>query len=160
MTFQKASSGLVLAGLILSAGFSVNALAQDPAAKPAAPADQTAGQAPAAQPQVDAAAADAALKQRLQAVVAAINGKSKLAAGNFNEQFTKESPVDAVQKALDSMRSGVGNCQPTARMQTSNPIATSVLLSCQKGFVPLEIAVEPQAPYRITGMLLHPAYWK
>lgn len=159
MTFQKARSGLVLAGLILSAGFSVNALAQDPAAKPEAPADQAAGQAPA-QPKVDSAAADAALKQRLQAVVTAINGKGKIAASNFNEQFTKESPVDAVQKALDSLRSGVGNCQPVARMQASNPIATSVLLSCQKGFVPLEIAVEPQAPYRITGMLLHPAYWK
>jgi hypothetical protein len=156
MTFHKARGGLVLAGLILSAGFSVNALAQDTAAKPEAPADQAAGQAP----KVDAAAVDAALKQRLQAVVSAINGKGKIAASNFNEQFTKESPVDAVQKALDSMRSGLGSCQPAARMQASNPIATSVLLSCQKGFVPLEIAVEPQAPYRVTGMLLHPAYWK
>lgn len=159
MTLQKARGSLVLAGLILSAGFSVNALAQDPAAKPAAPADQAAGQA-AAQPQVDAAAVDAALKQRLQAVVTAINGKGKIAANNFNEQFLKESPVDAVQKALDALRAGTGSCQAVGRMQVSNPIASSVLLSCQKGFVPLEIAVEPQTPFRITGMLLRPAYWK
>lgn len=156
MTLQKARSGLVLAGLVLSAGFSVNALAQDAAAKPAeAPADQA-----AAQPKVDAAAVDATLKQRLQAVVAAINGKSKIAASNFSEPFIKESPVDAVQKAFDSLRSGTGSCQPVGRMQVSNPITASVLLSCQKGFVPLEMAVEPQAPYRITGMLLRPAYWK
>ena len=92
--------------------------------------------------------------------VTAIEGKSKLAASNFNEEFLKQSPIDNVQKALESIRTGVGSCQAVARMESPTPLATSVLLNCTKGFVPMELAVEPKAPYRISGILLRPAFWK
>lgn len=85
------------------------------AAKAAAP--QAAPAAQAVPANVDAAAADAALRKRLQAVVAAMDGKSRLAANNFNEEFLKNSPIDTVQKALDSVRTGVGSCQTVGRME-------------------------------------------
>ncbi|MEX8193430.1 hypothetical protein [Comamonas guangdongensis] len=163
MVSTKTSKALCLAAVLAAAGFMSSAQAQNDtpadAAAPAAAAAQAAPAAPAA-PNVDAAAADAALRKRLQAVISSLDGKNKLAASNFSEQFLKNSPIDVVQKALDSMRAGVGSCQPVGRMQSSSPIATSVLLGCTKGFVPLELAVEPQAPYRISGILLRPAFWK
>lgn len=153
MSFTKTRHALCLSALLATAGFMSGAQAQTEA-----PAPEAAAQSPAVN--VDAQAADAALRKRLQAVVAAIEGKSKLAASNFNEEFLKQSPIDNVQKALDSVRTGVGTCQAAGRMESPNPIATSILLNCTKGFVPMELAVEPKAPYRISGILLRPAFWK
>lgn len=161
MSFTKTRHALCLSALLATAGFMTGAQAQTDApaadnAKAAAPAVA----APAAPANVDAQAADAALRKRLQAVVTAIDGKSKLAASNFNEEFLKTSPIESVQKALDSIRTGVGSCQAVGRMESPTPLATSVLLNCTKGFVPMELAVEPKAPYRISGILLRPAFWK
>lgn len=160
MSFTKTRHALCLSTLLAAAGFMTGAQAQTDApaadnAKTAAPAA-----APAVPANVDAQAADAALRKRLQAVMTAIEGKSKMAASNFNEEFLKQSPIDNVQKALDSIRTGVGSCQPAGRMESPTPLATSVLLNCTKGFVPMELAVEPKAPYRISGILLRPAFWK
>lgn len=156
MNIQKTRNVFLLTGLMAAAGFMTSAQAQDNSA--AAPAAQA---APAqAAPTVDAAAVDAALRKRLQAVVAGMDGKTKLAANNFTEQFLQSSPIATVQGALDSLRTNLGTCKPIGRMQSENPVATSVLLDCNKGFLPLEFAVEPQSPYRISGILLRPAYWK
>ena len=159
MSFTKARHALCLSALLASAGFMTAAQAQTDA--PAADNAKAAAPAAAAAPaNVDAQAADAALRKRLQAVVTAIEGKSKIASSNFNEEFLKQSPIDNVQKALDSIRTGVGSCQAVGRMESSTPLATSILLNCTKGFVPMELAVEPKAPYRISGILLRPAFWK
>lgn len=154
MVFSKTSKALYLTTLLASAGFMASAQAQQPAAPAAAP------QAEAPAVNVDAAAADAALRKRLQSITTALDGKSKLAANNFTEEFLKNSPLDTVQKALETVRTGVGSCQTAGRMQTGTPIATSVLLNCAKGYVPLEFAIEPKEPYRIVGISLHPAFWK
>ena len=156
MSFTKTRHALCLSALLATAGFMTGAQAQTDA--PAA--DNAKAAAPAVPANVDAQAADAALRKRLQAVMTAIEGKSKMAASNFNEEFLKQSPIDNVQKALDSIRTGVGSCQAVARMESPTPLATSVLLNCTKGFVPMELAVEPKAPYRISGILLRPAFWK
>ena len=155
MSSNKTRNALCLTALLAAAGFMTGAQAQQ---QPAAQGAQADAAAPAVN--VDAAAADAALRKRLQAITTALDGKSKLAANNFSEKFLQNSSVDAVQKALDTVRTGVGSCQIAGRMQTGTPLATSVLLNCTKGFVPFEFAIEPQAPYRIEGMSLHPAFWK
>ena len=110
MITTKTRNAVCLTALLAAAGFMTAAQAQPDAAatdaaKAAAP--QAAPAAQAVPANVDAAAADAALRKRLQAVVAAMDGKSKLAANNFNEEFLKNSPIDTVQKALDSVRTGV-----------------------------------------------------
>lgn len=163
MVFTKTSKALYLTALLASAGFMTGAQAQTQPAAPAANAAQNApAEAAAPAVNVDAAAADAALRKRLQAITAALEGKSKIASSNFSEKFLQNSPLDSVQKALDTVRTGVGNCQATTagRMQTGTPVAASVLLNCAKGYVPLEFAIEPQSPYRIEGISLHPAFWK
>ena len=158
MVFSKTSKALYLTALLASAGFITSAQAQQPATPAANAAQGAADAAPAVN--VDAAAAEAALRKRVQAITTALEGKSKIAANNFSEKFLQNSPVDSVQKALDTVRTGVGSCQVAGRMQTGTPVATSVLLNCTKGYVPLEFAIEPQSPYRIEGISLHPAFWK
>lgn len=158
MVSTKTSKTLLLTAVLASAGFMASAQAQQPAAAAANGAAPQADAAPAIN--VDAAAADAALRKRLQAITAALDGKTKLASNNFTEEFLKNSPLDTVQKALETVRTGVGTCQTAGRMQTGTPIATSVLLNCTKGYVPLEFAIEPKEPYRIVGISLHPAFWK
>ena len=158
MVFSKTSKALYLTALLASAGFMASAQAQ-PAA-PAANTQNAPAEAAAPAVNVDAAAADAALRKRLQAIITALDGKSKIAANNFSEKFLQNSPLDSVQKALDTVRTGMGSCQAAGRMQTGTPIAASALLNCTKGYVPVEFAIEPQAPYRIEGISLHPAFWK
>jgi hypothetical protein len=110
--------------------------------------------------QIDGPAVEAALRKRVQAIVAALDGKTKVAASNFDEDFLKESPIADVQKAMATVHSNVGTCQQVGRAQGPNPVTIGVLLNCQKAYVPMELAVEPKVPYRITGMLLRPAYGK
>lgn len=171
MRNEKTRGASLLAGLLLAGACVAAAQAQEPAAAAGAPMpaeaaadtgapNAAAGTGAAGGDAADTAAVDAGLRKRLQAVVAALNGKGKLAADSFSELFLQQSSVEVVQKALDSLRGNVGACQPVGRMQTSNPAATSVLLNCQKAYMPLELAVANQAPYRITGVLLRPAYWK
>lgn len=158
MSSNKTRNALCLTALLAAAGFMSSAQAQP--AEAAEGTQAAPAQAAPAPVNVDAAAADAALRKRVQAVLGATEGKNKLAASNFSEQFLKNSPVDAVQKALDGLRAGVGSCQPVGRMESPSPLATSLLLNCTKGFVPMELAIEAQAPYRISGILLRPAFWK
>ncbi|MDL5037963.1 hypothetical protein [Comamonas resistens] len=161
MVFTKTSKALYLTALLASAGFMTGAQAQtQPAASAANAAQNAPAEAAAPAVNVDAAAADAALRKRLQAITTALDGKSKIASSNFSEKFLQNSPLDSVQKAMDSIRTSVGSCQTAGRMQTGTPVAASVLLNCTKGYVPLEFAIEPQSPYRIEGISLHPAFWK
>lgn len=162
MNIQKTGSAFLTTALMVIAGFTATAQAQEGAATQApAPAAASAKEPAApALSTAEAAAADAALLKRVQAIVAAADGKSKLAANNFSEEFLKQSPIDAVQKALASLHTGMGSCKPVARMQSGNPLATGVMLDCAKGFAPMELAVEAKAPYRITAMMLRPPFWK
>ncbi|CAM4171339.1 hypothetical protein COAQ111491_08150 [Comamonas aquatilis] len=160
MNMQKTGSALLTTALMAAAGFTATAHAQEGAATPAPAAAAAQEPAAPAPSNVDAAAASAALLKRLQAIVAAADGKSKLAANNFTEEFLKQSPMDAVQKALASLHTGMGSCKTVARMQSGNPLATGVLLDCAKGYAPLELAVEAKAPYRVTAMMLRPPFWK
>ena len=91
MVSTKTSKTLLLTAVLASAGFMASAQAQQPAA-PAA--NGTAAQADAAPAiNVDAAAADAALRKRLQAITAALDGKTKLASNNFTEEFLKNRQI-------------------------------------------------------------------
>lgn len=157
MNIQKTGSAFLTTAVMLAAGFALTAQAQDGAAS--APAAAPAA-ADAALANVDAAAANAALLKRIQTIVSAVDGKNKIAANNFSEEFLKQSPIDAVQKALTSLHTGMGSCKPVARMESSTPVAAGVLLDCAKGYAPMELQVEAKAPYRISAMMLRPPFWK
>ena len=51
-------------------------------------------------------------------------------------------------------------CRIAGQVRSPVSYAGSYLLQCDKAFVPMEIAVEDKAPYRIHSMLIRPGYWK
>lgn len=146
-----------LATTLLAAVVAAPALAADDntAAAPA-PAEAQAQQAPQPNP-----AAEKALNQRFQSIFAAFEGKAALPdAKNFTEDFNKQVTTEQVKGVLQQVHESVGACKVAAQMRSPVSFASGFLLQCEKAFVPMDIAVEEKAPYRIHSLLIRPGYWK
>ena len=143
---------------LLAAAVAAPALAADDnaTAAPAAPADAQQQQAPKPNP-----AAEKALGQRFQSIFAAFEGKAALPdAKSFTEEFNKQVTGEQMKDVLQQVHQSVGTCKIAAQMRAPVSFATSYLLQCEKAFVPMDIAVEEKAPYRIHSLLIRPGYWK
>jgi len=145
---------------ILAAALAAPAFAADPA--PAAaptPADAAAPQqqqAPKPNP-----AAEKALGQRFQSIFAAFEGKAALPdSKSFSEEFNKQVTPEQMKEVLQQVHQSVGACRVAAQMRVPTSYASGYLLQCDKAFVPMDIAVEEKAPYRIHSLLIRPGYWK
>lgn len=122
----------------------------------AAPAAEAAPQAPAPNP-----AAEKALAQRFQALLAAFDGKAALPdVKAFTEDFNKQVTADQMKQVFNDVRQSVGSCKVGAQMTSPTPYITSYLLQCDKAYVPMDIGIEEKAPYRVHSLLIRPGYWK
>ena len=149
-----------LASAILAAAFAAPAFVADPA-----PAAAQGNPAPQQQPQQEAPkpnpAAEKALAQRFQSVFAAFQGKGALPdSKSFSEEFNKQVTPDQMKEVLQQVHQAVGSCQIAAQMRIPTSYAAGYLLQCDKAFVPMDIAVEEKAPYRIHSLLIRPGYFK
>ena len=134
------------------------------AADEAAPAAQAAPAAASAEAQLPAPnpAAEKALGQRFQAILAAFEGKAALPdAKNFTDDFNQQVTPEQIKETFQQVRQSVGgNCKLTGQMRSPVSFAGGYLLQCEKSFVPMELAVEEKAPYRIQSLLIRGGYWK
>ena len=150
-----------LATAILAAAVAAPAFAAEDnaAAQPAPPQGDAAPQqqqAPKPNP-----AAEKALGQRFQAVFAAFEGKAALPdAKSFTEDFNKQVSSEQMKEVLQQVHQSVGACRVAAQMRVPTSYAAGYLLQCDKAFVPMDIAIEEKAPYRIHSLLIRPGYWK
>lgn len=142
---------------VLAAAVAAPAFAADEAAAPAAAqGDAAQQQAPKPNP-----AAEKALGQRFQSIFAAFEGKAALPdSKNFSEEFNKQVTPDQMKEVLQQVHQSVGACRVAAQMRVPTSYAAGYLLQCDKAFVPMDIAVEEKAPYRIHSLLIRPGYWK
>ena len=142
---------------VLAAAVAAPAFAADEAAAPAAAqGDAAQQQAPKPNP-----AAEKALGQRFQAVFAAFEGKAALPdAKSFTEDFNKQVSSEQMKEVLQQVHQSVGACRVAAQMRVPTSYAAGYLLQCDKAFVPMDIAIEEKAPYRIHSLLIRPGYWK
>ena len=101
-----------------------------------------------------------ALVQRFQSFLIAYNGNGALPPDSLAPQFAQQLSLDQIQKILAGLRGNVGGCQAVGRMQGSDAAGASFLLHCEKGYMPVSINIESQAPFRITGLLIQPTFWK
>ena len=146
-----------LATAVLAAAMAAPAFAADEAAAPA-PAQGDAAQQQAPKPNP---AAEKALGQRFQSIFAAFEGKAALPdSKNFSEEFNKQVTPDQMKEVLQQVHQSVGTCRVAAQMRVPTSYAAGYLLQCDKAFVPMDIAVEEKAPYRIHSLLIRPGYWK
>ena len=157
------------AATLLSACAAATAFAADEATPAAgnAPAQQQAapaaaeGQQPAAAPAPNPAA-EKALGQRFQAILAAFEGKGALPdAKSFTDDFNQQVTPEQIKETFQQVRQSVGgNCKLTGQMRSPVSFAGGYLLQCEKSYVPMELAVEEKAPYRIQSLLIRGGYWK
>ena len=151
------SSRQALACLALASTFAT-AYAADEAATAAAPApaESAAPALPAPNP-----AAEKALNQRFQAILSAFEGKGAMPdAKSFSDEFNKQATPEQIKEVLQQVRQSVGSCRLVAQVRSPLSFAGSYLLQCDKAFVPVDMAVEEKAPYRIHSLLIRSGYWK
>lgn len=119
---------------------------------------QTAGtpQLPAPNPE-----AAQAVQRSIAALVQAANTRGPLlTTKEFTDSFNEKISAAQLQQALSQMHQIVGNCSLAGQVPIPVSIVGSYLLNCDKAFVPVELAVEEQAPYRIHTLLIRPSYSK
>lgn len=147
---------------ILAAALAAPAFAADPAPAAApAPADAAAPQQQQQQAPKPNPAAEKALGQRFQSIFAAFEGKAALPdSKSFSEEFNKQVTPEQMKEVLQQVHQSVGACRVAAQMRVPTSYASGYMLQCDKAFVPMDIAVEEKAPYRIHSLLIRPGYWK
>ena len=170
---SSASRQILLCAALTAATWTAAYAAEDtPAASPAAtpeaaaPSTSSPNAADAKQPAAPALpapnpAAEKALAQRFQSMYAAFEGKAAVPdSKNFTEDFNKEVNTEQIKQVLQQVHQSVGACRIAGQVRSPVSYAGNYLLQCDKAFVPMEIAVEDKAPYRIHSMRIRPGYWK
>jgi len=157
---QRMSRHALLSTALACAAFAAQAQSTPEAssapAASAAPSSEAAPQAPAPNP-----AAEKALAQRFQALLAAFEGKAALPdAKTFTDDFNKQVNGDQMKQVFNDVHQSVGSCKVAAQMTSPTPYITSYLLQCDKAYVPMDIGIEEKAPYRVHSLLIRPGYWK
>lgn len=124
--------------------------------KPASPAATPTPQQPLPNP-----AAEQALKKHFQAIFSAFEGKTAVPdAKNFTEEFNKQASPEQLKQVFAQVHQTVGDCHIAGQMRSPISYIGSYLLQCDKAFVPMDIAVEERAPYRVHSLLIRPSYNK
>ena len=62
--------------------------------------------------------------------------------------------------ALAAITGWVGSIGSVLKDDGRVRAGASCLLHCEKGYMPVSINIEPEAPFRITGLLIQPTFWK
>lgn len=154
-----------LAGLALSASVGSVAWAQTSATvQPTPPAQSAATTSAAPAPAAPALPAlnpeaEKALEQHFRMIFWALEGKRAVPdAQNFSASFNQQITTEQLQKVFEQVHKNLGNCSLAGQIQSPVSFVGSYLLQCEKGYVPLDIAIEETAPYRVHSLLIRPAY--
>lgn len=151
------SKKLRLAGFALGLALAGNTWAQNTSAAPGATAA-----APAAPtlPPPDPAA-EKALQRHFQAIFTALQGKAAVPdAKNFTDDFNQQVSAAQLKQVFNQVHQTVGDCRIAGQLKSPVSFVGGYLLQCDKGFVPMDIAVEDKAPYRVHSLLIRPGYSK
>lgn len=149
-------TGLALGFTLSGAALAQNTNAAPPAEATATPAMATAPVLPAPDPE-----AEKALEQKFRAIYWALEGKSTVPdSQNFTENFNNQIKTEQLQQAFTQFHKNLGSCTLAGKLKSPVSFVGSYLLQCEKGFVPIDIAVEQAAPYRVHSLMIRPAYIK
>ncbi len=101
-----------------------------------------------------------AVVQRFQGFLIAFNGNGAMAPDSLSPSLTQQISPAQLQQMLAGLRSNVGPCQAIGRMQTTDAANAGFLLNCEKGYMPVNLTIDGQPPYRVNGLLIQPTFWK
>ena len=106
-------------------------------------------------------AVDQAMLQRFQALFQAIEGKAPVPdSKQFTDAFNQQVTGAQLQQLLRDIHTTTGTCSIAGQMRAAASFISSFLLQCEKGYVPIDLAIEPSAPYRVHTLLIRPGYRK
>lgn len=106
-------------------------------------------------------AAEKALEKHFQAIFSALEGKSAVPDNKtFTEDFTQQANSGQIKQVFEQVHQTVGSCRIAGQLKAPISYIRSYLLQCERGFVPIDIAVEEKAPYRVQSLLIRPGYAK
>lgn len=154
------------ASLVCGLALSSSAWAQSNTsnAAPAAPAAQAAADtALPAQPKLPPPdpAAEKAVQGYIKALISALNGQGPvLSAASFSEEFNQKITGEQLRQVFTQLHQNLGDCRLVGQVKIPVSFVGSYLLDCSKGYVPVDLAVEDKAPYRIHSLLIRPDYSK
>lgn len=153
MSIRLHSTWLASVAVITCLTFSACAQSSAPATTGNAP---HAPQLPPVNPE-----AQKAILHYIQALVTALNTQGPLLSSNsFTDSFNAKISAAQLQQVLAQLHGIVGKCRLDGQVDIPISYVGSFLLNCDKGFVPVEMAIEEQAPYRLHSLLIRPNYAK
>ena len=124
-------------------------------------ASQEGSNTPAAAQQAPNPAAEKSLQQHFQGLLKALNTQAPIPdSKNFTDEFNQQVKTEQLKQVLEQVHQTVGNCNLVGGLLGPNSMSGSFLLQCDKGFVPIDMAVESKSPYRMHGVLIRPPYAK
>ena len=111
---------------------------------------------PAADP-----AAEKVLQQHFQSLLTALQGKGGIPdTKNFTDDFNQQVNAGQLKQVFDQVHQTMGDCRLAGQLKGPVSFVSSYLLQCDKGYVPMDIAIEDKAPYRMHSVLIRPPYNK
>jgi beta-lactamase class A len=103
----------------------------------------------AAQP----AGAPEPLRAKAEALIGVLNGKSE-PERLFAKAFLAQVPPAQVKAISQQLTAQLGPARSVQRIDAKSAVAGTVFIDCEKGALQLELAVEPQPPHLIQGLLM------
>jgi hypothetical protein len=103
----------------------------------------------AAQP----AGAPEPLRAKAEALIGVLNGKSE-PERLFAKAFLAQVPPLQVKAISQQLTAQLGPARAVQRIEAKSAISGSVFIECERGTLQLELAVEPQPPHLIQGLLV------
>lgn len=108
-----------------------------------------------AQPAAQAATVQAmpALTQRAAELIPLLNGEGDVAA-LFDPAFLAQVPETQLRAILIQLRGSMGKALAVAAIDAVQPYAARIRISCEQGVISMNLAVSPDTPNRIIGLLV------
>ncbi|WP_162806383.1 serine hydrolase [Sphingosinicella terrae] len=100
-----------------------------------------------------AQAPDPALQGRAEQLVALINGEAEIET-MFSADFLAQVPAPQVRAVGEALRTQYGPARALARIDATSPTTATVLIDAERATIRLNLAIQPQAPHLIQGLLV------
>lgn len=104
-------------------------------------------------PQATAAQASPALVRRTAELIPLLNGGGDVAA-LFDPSFLAQVPEAQLRAILIQLHASMGKALAVAAIDAVQPNAARIRITCEQGVISMDLAVSPDTPNRIIGLLV------